>query len=261
MNKRTKGFLSLILIILVVIFILHFLGFFSFVEKQTVIIFKPGEKIFYQWGNNFNQLLHWQSISSENQKLKDQLGRLGVDYVKLLNLEKDNENLRKELGFLKKEQYVYRLVNIIGRLNGNDQVLIIDQGYSSGLKNGLAATFAQGIVVGKIIKVEADQAFVRLLTDTQSQLPVSLVRSATTTGMLKGQVGQSLLMDLIPNNQDIKDGDLVVSSGLQEEIPKGLIVGEVDTVESSIGQIFKQAKVIAPFSYQNLSSLTIILSK
>ena len=69
-----------------------------------------------------------------------------------------------------------------------------------------------------------------------------------------------MLLDLIPQDQEINIGDLVITSGLENNIPRGLLIGEVVEVISQVGQIFKQAKIIPPFNYQNLQTLTLIIN-
>ena len=234
----------------------------SFLEKGVVNIFKPVQGAFYNLGSSLNQITNLNEIVKENSKLKDELGRLSIDYVKLLDMQSENEYLRKELDFVREGGYQFKVADVIGRLPDNQQMLIINQGSRAGLEEGFAATVGQGVVVGKVFKVEADIAYVMLLSDSQSSLAVSLVNSANTSGLLKGQgLETSLLMDLIPLNQELNQGDLVISSGLEEKIPRGFLVGEVSQVDNTVGQIFKQAKIIPAFAFQNIQSLTIILRK
>ncbi|MBU1037349.1 rod shape-determining protein MreC [Patescibacteria group bacterium] len=259
MEKARKRTLATIIIIVILLIFFHYTGLFHFIEQTAVKLFMPVQTVFYSWGNKLNQLTHLNSINEENQRLKERIGRLSIDYLKLSSLETENEYLRAELDFLKKEKYQYQSVNILGRLPTDNQILILDKGASSGLKEGQAVTAAQGVIVGKILKAEEDIAYAMLLTDIKSKLAVSLADFSDTSGLLVGQTGSSLLMDLIPYNQEIKIGDIVVTSNLEESIPTGLVVGEVSQIDSTLGEIFKQAKITPFFSYQNLQSLTIIV--
>jgi len=163
--------------------------------------------------------------------------------------------------FNKKDQnnFKYQISNIIGRMPLNEQVVIIDKGNSSGLIPGLAVTVSQGVIVGKVLKVEETRSFVELLTNTQSSLAVGFGSQSGTNGLVVGKAGLNLIMDYIPQNQEITDHEVVITSGLEELIPQGLLVGEVSEITSQVGQIFKQAKVIPPFNYKNLQILTVIL--
>lgn len=260
MDKQKKNFWLRLFIIIAVLITAHYLGWLRPLEK---VLFKgliPLQKTFYGLGNNLNLIGNLNDIKTENEKLKEEIGKLSIDYVNLVALEKENEYLRKELEFLKKENYGYLLANVVSRQESNNEILIIDHGSKNGLKVGLPATVAQGVIVGKIIKVEEELSYVSLLANTQSKLAVSLTNEQETSGILVGQTGASLQMDLIPNNQAINTGDQVITSGLEQYIPRGLVVGVVEKVDGEIGQIFKKAKINPLFDYQNLHYLTIILT-
>ena len=65
-------------------------------------------------------------------------------------------------------------------------------------------------------------------------------------------------IDLIPIDKQIKSGDIVVTSGLENYIPRGLIIGEIENVETKPSDLFQKAiiKILTPFN--NLRILTIL---
>jgi len=260
MNKSSKSSLKYVLAVVILLIFFHYLGFLNFLEQGVIKVLLPVQETFYNWGSSISKIVHLNEISKENQKLREEIARLSVDYVQLANLEAQNNYFRSELDYLQNENFEFKLAQVIGRLPLNNQILIINQGHLNGLKEGLAVTVSEGIVVGKILSVEENRAYVELLTNTQSSLAVSLSNLSGTSGLIKGKAGNSLSMEFIPQSEFIEVGDMVISSGLEELIPRGLLVGEVSEVTSQVGQIFKQAKVIPPFSYQNLQTLTVIIS-
>lgn len=244
-------------VILLIFF--HYLGLSAPLERLILKAFAPLSKVFYGWGTAVNKFSHLGQLVEENQKLQEELGRLSIDYVKLTSLEAENQYLTGELNFLKKSRYQFQLANVVGRLPLNDQILIIDRGKNQGLKPGLPATVAQGVIIGKILQVEADRSYVELLTSTNSQLAVGVSDFGGANGLLKGRTGNSLVMDLIPQDQEIKAGDLVISAGLEELVPRGLLVGQVEQITNLAGQIFKTASLNPLVDYQNLKIVTVIL--
>jgi len=244
-------------VILLIFF--HYLGWLRGAENFFLKGFQPGARIFYNWGTIFKQLTHLGQLTKENQKLQEELAQTSLDYVKLTALEAENQYLRTELNFLTKARFKFQLANIIGRLSLNDQILIIDRGSLDGLKAGLPVTLAQGVMIGKIIKAEENRAYVELLTSINSQLAVTLSDLSGASGLLRGKTGNSLLMDLIPQDQEIKPGDLVVSAALEELVPAGLLIGRVENLTNLAGQIFKTASLAPLVNYQNLRMVTVIL--
>lgn len=259
MNKKSKQNFLRLFIIVILLLALHYSGLIVSVENRLFKVFSPVQAFFFRVGSNFGQLFQATEIKEENQKLKDQLAQLSIDYIKLSSLELENKYLRSELNFLKETKRNFKLVKVIGRQANDDQILIIDHGSADGLEVGQAVTVGQGIIIGKILKTEDNQGQVMLLTHINCKLAVGLANYPSTSGLLKGQAGNSLLMDLIPLNQEIKEGDTVITSGLETKIPSGLVIGQVSQVNNLIGQIFKQAKVSQAFSYQGFYNLTVIL--
>lgn len=259
MKKQRKSATIIILVVLLLFFIFYYLGFIKTLEQGLFRFFAPIEKLLYNWSLTFKKINQLGEILEENDYLKSELSKLSVDYVKLLNLEAENEYLRKELDYLKEDEFNYQLADVISKQLYNEQILFINKGSKQGIAEGLAVTVGQGIIIGKIISVSKERSEVQLLTDPESGLAVSLNHETGTNGIVKGKAGSSLVMEFIPQNLAVKDDDLVITSGLEENIPRGLLVGKVTGIESLVGQIFQKANILPPFNYQNFQTLTIIL--
>lgn len=256
-NRPNKYLLVLVLLIAII----FGLSKFSWTKKPinwAHSITAPAEKSFYMVGAFFSNILNYKSILRENSELRQKLSDLSVDYIMLNSLISENNYLREELNFLNKQEYIYQLANVIGRLTLNNQILIIDQGASSGLKVGQAAAVNKGNIVGKIIKVEENRSWVELLTSPDSKLAVGFIGLFGTNGLLVGEVGNNLIIDQIPQNISVNQGELVITSGLEEEIPRGMLVGEVLEEENIAGKIFKRVRIKSEIDFQNPLLLTII---
>jgi len=226
--------------------------------NKLLNVFSPVQKVFYNWSLTVKRMSQLGEILNENEYLKNELAKFSVDYVKLSELETENEYLKNELAYVEKKEINYLIAKVIGKQLYNDQILFIDQGSSNGLSEGMAVTVAQGVIVGKLIKVEEYRSQVQLLTDINSNLAVSLNQSKDTSGIIKGKVGNSLVMEYIPQSTEIKTDDLVITSGLENLIPYGLIVGKISSVESIVGQVFQKANIQPLVDYQSLRILTVI---
>jgi len=259
MGKLKGKSLFLVVAVIILLIFFHILGPLSPIENFLINLTIPIQRSFYNLGLSLNKITHLNEINKENDNLRNKLSELSIDYVKLSSLESENDYLRSELDYLTFNNYQFVLADIIGRTEINDQVLIINKGSSHGLVEGMAATVSRGVIIGKVVSVEKERSFIELLTSVESQLAVSLGNLNETNGLVIGQAGNSMLFDLVPQDQSINQNDLVVTSGLEKHIPRGLLIGQVAEVISQVGQIFKQAKISAPFNYQNLQTLTIII--
>lgn len=207
-----------------------------------------------------SQIFKAVSLMEENDKLREKLAAINVDYSRLNSLATENDYLKKELNFLDNSDYHYQSALVIARLPFNQQQIIINAGAASGLRAGLAVTFNQGVMIGKIIKVEENSAVVSLLTENNSQLAVTTAALSGTNGLLKSRTGLNVFMELIPQDKNVAVGEMVITSGLEKDIPRGLAVGKISQVESGAGQIFKSAKVDPPFDYDSILWVTVIKS-
>lgn len=141
----------------------------------------------------------------------------------------------------------------------NKQMLIINRGQKDGLIPGLAAVAKDGILIGKVSQVYEDMAAVLLTTDGQSTIAAAPAGAGAVQAIVRGKLGISLTMELIPQDTALAAGDLVVTSALEENTPAGLIVGRVASVLYREGELFKRANLEPVISSINLQSLGIIL--
>ena len=105
MKKSKKSNFLIILVVVVLLVFFHNLGFLKPVEGYLTRITTPIQSIFYKWGLSFTSFKNYKLLVEENQRLRDEVARLGLDYIKLANLEAENEYLKKEINFFKGNQY------------------------------------------------------------------------------------------------------------------------------------------------------------
>jgi len=137
---------------------------------------------------------------------------------------------------------------------GFTQTITIDKGQSSGLKVNQPIVVSPGILVGKITKLYNDSAEVTLITDPSITVNAEVVDSGAR-GLLRGEHGLSLLLDLVTQNELIKSGDSVISSGLSDDYPRGLLIGQVSAFRSNATDLFQKAYVSPAADLRNLRFL------
>ncbi|HIE54371.1 MAG TPA: rod shape-determining protein MreC [Chromatiaceae bacterium] len=174
-----------------------------------------------------------QALERENLKLKAELQLVAA-------IQAENERLRDLLGS------AYKIGNrvLVAELSAMDldpfrQQLVIDKGRASGVFEGQAVLDANA-VMGQVKHVTPLNATVLLITDTAHALPVQLLRNGLRTiAVGTGRVNR-LELPYLPNNADIKVGDLLVTSGLGGKFPPGYPVAKITEVERIPGKPFAQ---------------------
>lgn len=247
--------LGLFFIIVIFLITFHYLGFLKSVEHFTRSFFSPVLNYSTQLKQNAT------SSSTTDAVISTLNNRISVLTAQNYLLTSENENLKKSLDFRSKKSGKYVSVRIMGKESSNsDDVLVIDRGLESGIQEGDPALNEDGLFVGKIFKPGENQAFVRLLSHSESKITGQILNKDKSIGVVEGGFGLSLKMKFIPRNETLQVGDQVVSSGLDSDIPAGYLVGTIAVVENEAYKPFQQA-IISPAANLSKLSLLNILTK
>lgn len=204
-----------------------------------------------------NQVMN--SLLNPSNQLEEDYKNLLVENNYLKTLEEENNKLKELLDFKGEEDILLEIGSIISRDNINNNILIINIGEDKGVEKGQAVVINNGIIIGKILEVHKDISKVRLLTDNFSKIAVQINNEDNISGIIKGSLGISMIMDYIPQEQDIKKGDLIITSDIGMSIPSGLIVGKVEEVEFSEEELFKYAFITPLVDYNTLGIIAVII--
>src|SRR6266852_4969429 len=113
--------------------------------------------------------------------------------------------------------------------------IVLGIGTDDGVKVGHVVLSDQGLV-GRVSEVGTNYSKVVLITDSSSVVS-ALVQGSRATGIVRGQFGDSLIMDWILQKEPVKVGDVVITAGLglgdelRSLYPKGLVIGRVVQVQ------------------------------
>lgn len=258
---------SLILLVLVFAAALIFADSKGFLNdaKQVMYNVTAPVGVFFSENSNgasrfFGGLFSLGSLQKDNAQLKDQVNRLQAEVAQLSEAKKENESLKKELGFIKGNRFSYESTEVIAfdpaMLRGT---VTINKGKKDGLAVGMAA-ISEGFLAGRISEVNDHSAKVQLITDPLSAIP-AVLQSFNTSGIIRGEIGFGLILDKVPQGDPLQKGDLVITSGLGGEIPKGLIMGRVESVDNKENSLFTTANVRPLADLKSLYRLIIIKGK
>jgi rod shape-determining protein MreC len=188
-----------------------------------------------------------RSLAAENRDLRDRNDELESDVVRLHELEVENRELRNLLSL--RDQTgpgTFIPATVIARDDTPYvQAITIDRGGNDGVKEDAVVITHKGLV-GRVERVNPTSAKVRLINDLNSSVGVRLQTESRTTGVLRGQSqGNLMVITYIPQTDEVQAGDVVITSGLGEVFPEGLVVGKVARVERKDADPF-QAAVVEP---------------
>jgi rod shape-determining protein MreC len=136
------------------------------------------------------------------------------------------------------------------------QYVFINRGSDDGLRRGMPVVTQHGLV-GRIAAVSSSAARVQLITDPASRINVVL-EDSRAAGILVGQITAEVSLDRIPQDADVKVGELILTSGLGGNYPPNIVVGQVTGVRSRDYDIFKQASVQPIVDFSQLDIVLVI---
>jgi rod shape-determining protein MreC len=98
-----------------------------------------------------------------------------------------------------------------------------------------------------------------LLTDPSHSIPVQINRNGLRAVVTGRGLGEYLQMDFLPHNADVREGDLLVTSGLGGRFPVGYPVGRVVSINFPQGKAFADIKVDPAANLSTSRELMLVL--
>jgi rod shape-determining protein MreC len=198
------------------------------------------------------------SVSEENQRLLQELGESRQTIIQQREQELENQRLRDLLEFKRSLPSPAVPAEIIGKdPSAWFKTVIIDKGRADGLRRGLPVVSALG-VVGQIIDVSEHQSRLMLIIDRNSGAD-ALVQRTRARGIVKGTSRDECYLDYVLHADDVRAGDLVVTSGYDGVYPKGLLIGTVTDVDFNGGDFFKEVQITPAVDFDKLEEVLVIV--
>lgn len=132
----------------------------------------------------------------------------------------------------------------------------INKGRNSGIEKGMAVVTHEGIV-GRIIRSDRNYSDILTLLDSSSNI-AALVQRNRSRGVIEGYTENLLRLKHIRRTDDVRVGDIVVSSGIGGIFPKGLVVGSVINVKKKNYGITQTVEVYPSVDFSKLEEVMVL---
>ncbi|HLC69678.1 MAG TPA: rod shape-determining protein MreC [Patescibacteria group bacterium] len=259
-NRKTYGLLTAILLLLV---FFHYLGWLTFFENFARKILNPilteTHKTSVKAGDNVRYFKNRDEFITAYENCLNEKEDNNVLNTKLKLLEDENTELKTQIKYLQKNPTEHVTLDVVGRdLNSAEQIIILNGGSNHQLAVGQPVVIREGILVGKVFKVEPNLAWVRVVNDHGSKIAATILNNDHSLGIVEGGYGISLRMKFIPRNEVINVSEDVVTSGL-DGLPRGLLIGKIAVVENEAYQPFQQAILTPSHDLTKLTVVTVLV--
>ncbi|WP_327440692.1 rod shape-determining protein MreC [Pseudomonas donghuensis] len=196
------------------------------------------------WQGVASQFGSRTELAAENEKLKTEALLLQGRLQKLAALTEQNVRLRELLNSSALVNEKVEVAELIGvDPNPFTHRILINKGERDGVVLGQPVLDARGLM-GQVVELMPYTARVLLLTDTTHSIPVQVNRNGLRA--IASGTGNPERLELrhVADTADIKEGDLLVSSGLGQRFPAGYPVATVKEVIHDSGQPFAIVRAI-----------------
>jgi rod shape-determining protein MreC len=195
-----------------------------------------------------------ESLRADNERLNSEIARLRAEAIRREQLERLLE-VKNSLA----NQEVMAAAVVAREPNNLRQVVAINRGRSDGIRAGMSVVTEGSSLVGTVSKVDEDHAWVTLVTDVDSAVS-SLLLESRAQGVVAGGYNRRLSMEFVGQDTNVKEGDTVVTSGLGNTYPPGLVIGRVTGVSGHRQEVFRRVTVEPLASLARLETVLVITS-
>lgn len=199
-------------------------------------------------------------LAAENEKLKTENLLLQGRLQKLAALTEQNVRLRELLNSSALVNEKVEVAELIGMdPNPFTHRIIINKGERDGVVLGQPVLDARGLM-GQVVELMPYTSRVLLLTDTTHSIPVQVNRNGLRA--IASGTGNPERLELrhVADTADIKEGDLLVSSGLGQRFPAGYPVATVKEVIHDSGQPFAIVRAVPTAALNRSRYLLLVFS-
>ncbi|MGH7860346.1 MAG: rod shape-determining protein MreC, partial [Candidatus Binatia bacterium] len=198
-------------------------------------------------------------VAEDNEILRERLRLLEAERHRAAEVELQNQRLQLLLNFrtqLAAEAIAARVIGLDA--SSLFRSFTLDRGERDGIRPGMAVVCADG-VVGRIAQVSPNASRVLLLTNHNSGVD-AIVQRTRARGIVEGVLEGGATMKYLRQTEDVKDGDVVVTSGVDGIYPKGVMIGRIIRVERKDYGLFQVATILPAVDFSRLEEVLVITS-
>jgi cell shape-determining protein MreC len=133
---------------------------------------------------------------------------------------------------------------------------VLNCGLSQGVAAG-QAIISQGYLAGKIIYA-TDQSSTAILATNSDFSADAEISQTTQTGIVSGSFNSGMVLDQVPQGNGLEKDSLVVTAGINPQIPKNILIGQVGDLMSASSSLFQKATLLSPLDFSNLGFVFVV---
>ena len=205
---------------------------------------------------SLNNLIAWPSV--------DKAARYSLHWVCAAPSQlREQAILTREFQELSMYQATAPMGTIPARIIGRNvsnwyQAIVIDKGASDEIREEMGVITNAG-VVGRVVRVNQTTSIVLLLSDPNVAI-TGMIQTSRDEGIIQGTPQGNIHMKYLPPLSPVQVGDVVVTSGLTDDFPRGLHIGHIQQVTKAATDLFQSGEVTPIVDFSKLEGVLVITS-
>lgn len=260
-NKKSNNWVRFLIGAVALLFFIAVLNFFSSPIKNAFYAFSsPLQKTFWTAGESSAgfcaSFINVGNLNNENQNLKSENQKLQAQITVMQSII--NGNVAQSAISLASQDRGFNLLmaGVVGL--DNQDMLSINKGSADGVAENMPVISQQGALFGKVFKVYKNFSQVMLISNKNSVTNVKVQRqNSEIDGVIKGLSKSGVYLDLVPIDDTLNQGDVLVTSALEGIFPKDLLAGIVGKITKN-DQFPHQTAEVKPFLDSSIDNLFVI---
>lgn len=265
MQARTRTWFALVVLASILLLAASRLAVLDPLESAALSVVAPIESglrsVTRPLADFINNITDINRLTDENAALRKENEALTAENSRLTDAEQELRDLQAfiDLRGIREGDTFVRADVFATEPSNALEVIAIDRGSNDRIAEHMLVLSPQGSVIGTVSRVFDDAAWVTLLTDQTSAIS-ALIQESRAQGIIVGSAGGTLNMEFVEETADVKEGDLVLTSGVGGRHPAGELIGRVIDVERAPQQLFQGVDVEPLADLARLETVLVLTS-
>lgn len=268
-KKNNKYFFITVFLLILLIFISSLTeGLAKAGNNIANTIFMPINKVSYAVSseviNAIEDTVGSKQTRSEVEKLKIENKNLLKENANLMEIINRKDFLKAETAAMKDKNHNYLKAQVINSdVKSMQEAFFIDKGKKDGIKindvilQAIGDSEFSSAVIGKVVKVNYNTSKVETIKNSSND--VSFINSRSGDyGVIDDYKNKTISGYMLEVSSDVKNADILITSGIGGVYPKGLFLGEISNVNMSKDSLRKNVTVDSPADFTHLYRVLIL---
>ena len=194
-------------------------------------------------------------LRRENEALREQLAKVTEERITFFGIAQDLRRMNEALRYEPPPGGPIQVADVVHVDYGSWLQTLILYAQQGELKLQQPVVTSRGLL-GRVVVVSGRYAKVQLVTDRAARVGAMIERTRRQ-GIVRGSQGSTLEMNFVPLQEDVREGDAVVSAGIDGVFPRGLPIGTIASVNPG-SELFHEIRIVPAVDFGRVDQVYLL---